>query len=273
MIFISHSSADSELIRLLNQFLNSIGVKKEYIFCSSFEGQGVKNGHRIADNVLEQINQSNILIYVVTNNFLKSVYCTQELGIGWASQKQNLFIFKSEDVNSSEIKGFVSTDYKYSSFDSNGMSSLYDELTERGYDVSKKFSIINDSINSFLNSVKSIVSILVETKDLTEKEANEVKIRNLQKQYQYLSLGAKTIVADIYFSRDGVKYYSMQNGVVGALIDKLFIRRTTSISIGFYMFGYELQPWVIDFIKENNNVEKELQEINKKKRIPQVPEI
>lgn len=273
MIFISHSSADTELVSLLNQFLNSIGIEKESIFCSSFEGQGVKNGQRIADSVLENLNASNILIYVITNNFLKSVYCTQELGIGWASKKQELFIFKSEDVNPSEVKGFVTADYKYSSLDSNGMSLLCDKLIELGYNVSKKHSIINDSINTFLNSAKKIVSVLVETKDLTEKEKNKIIVENLQKQYQNLSFGAKAIIADIYFSSEGVKYYSVQNGVVGSLTSKHFIRRTTSVSIGFFKFGYELQPWVIDFIKENNKIKKELQEINRKKRLPKVPEI
>lgn len=51
MISISHSSKDINLIKILNSFITSLGVKQTEIFCSSIEGQGVKNGKRISDEI------------------------------------------------------------------------------------------------------------------------------------------------------------------------------------------------------------------------------
>lgn len=84
MIFISYSTKDIELIKALNTFLVSLNVNQNEIFCSSIEGQGVKNGERISDKISDAINNSKIIIYVITNNFIRSTFCTQELGAGWA---------------------------------------------------------------------------------------------------------------------------------------------------------------------------------------------
>ncbi len=273
MIFISHSSKDIELVELFNQFLTSLGIKKEDIFCSSLNGQGVNNGARITDVVLDYLKKSNLIIYLVTNNFLKSPYCTQELGIGRSfSNEESIFILKAEDVKIEEIKGFVSSDYKYSLIDSNGLSELCDRVADLGYEMSNKHKIINDSINHFLNSAKKVVSILIETRDLTDDEANRKLVENLEKQYDNLANGAKVILANIYFSNDGVCYYQINNGVVQSLTDKHFIRRVTTVSTGYFSFAYELQPWAFEFIKRNSTVQEELKNIIKDKPTPTVPE-
>lgn len=273
MIFISHSSKDIHLVELFNQFLTSLGIKKEEIFCSSINGQGVENGTRIGGSVLKQLKDSNLAIFLVTNNFLRSPYCTQELGIGWSlSNEKDIFIYKADDVRSDEIKGFISSDYKYSQLNSDGLSELCDKLSELQYGISKKHKFINESINQFLNSVRKVVSLLVDTRDLSDEEANKKMVENLEKQYNDLAMGAKAILADLFFSNDGVCYYQINNGVVQSLVTKLFIRRVTVLSTGYLLFAYELQPAAYEFIKNNKNVQEELKIIRKKGHVPTTPD-
>ena len=268
MIFISHSSKDINLIKALNSFVASLGVKQTEIFCSSIEGQGVKNGKRISDEISKAISDAKVIVYVITHNFIKSPYCTQELGAGWVlKNKKQFFIFKAEDVNDDEIKGFINSEYKYSSFDSNGLSSLSDSIIEL-YNLVLKHSLVNNAINSFLEKAKIETTVLIEEKDKSAAEIKKKQILNLEKQYTYLAPGAKKIIAEIYFSYEGVGYYSLSNGVVGSLESKLFVRRTTSQSTNCWTFAYELQPWTIAFIKKNKKIQEELKSILTSKKLP-----
>ena len=168
MIFISHSSKDL-LVSYFVVFLTSIGIKPADIFCSSLEGNGVENGQRINDVIRKKLNESNIIVYLISHNFLKSTYCTQELGAMWIENNRKFFIFKFDDVNSNEINGFIDSNYKYSLLNTDGLSSLYDELSDL-YNLSNKQAVINRAISTFLVNIKKEIKLLVEDKDKTEEE-------------------------------------------------------------------------------------------------------
>lgn len=267
-IFISHATLDSKFVNEFMSFLCEVGIPKEDIFCSSFEGNGVKNGERIPDSVINGLKHSDLIIYFITNNFLKSTFCTQELGAFALldNSDKSRFIFKFDDVDNSEIKGFVDSSIKYNLFDSVGLSNLYDSLNEI-FNLNKKISQVTESINKLLANSKSFVSSIIEDKNKTNEELNRQHINNLRNSYHNLSQREKLVIAEIYFGNMGIQYYSMSDGVVGLLESKHYIFRTTAISnINFYdpyTFAYALQTWVIDFIKENKKVYKELEGIYK----------
>lgn len=266
MVFISHSSKDVNLVNHLNSLLTSLGIKSEDIFCSSLEGQGVKNGLRISDEIQKNMKKSSLIIYVITQNFLKSTYCTNELGAGWIlNDEKRLFILKAEDVKNEELIGFINSEYKYSLFDQAGISDLCDIVFEL-FNISVKISTCNRYIKNFLENAKEETAILVDSLNKTNDEILKERINNLEKQYELLPVGAKAIIADIYFSYEGVRYYSLSNGTVGSLESKLFLHRTTNVSTGFHLFAYELQPWVINFINNNSIVKQELEKISKNKK-------
>lgn len=261
MIFISHSAKDIELVNSLNTFLLSLGLTQNDIFCSSINGQGVKTGKRISDTIQNKLRESNILIFVITQNFIKSPYCTNELGAGWIlSNEKDVYIFKSDDVENDEMKGFVNSEYKYSTFNSEGLSDLSDKICEL-YDFKIKHSIINNAIKTFLENAKIQNAVLVEDKSKSSKQLKDEQIKNLEKQYDTLSYGAKRIIAEIYFSYEGIRYFNLSNGIIGSLEGKLFVHRTTSVSTGFQSFAFELQPWVISFINREKKVQQELKEL------------
>lgn len=264
-IFISHSSKDL-FVKHFVVFLTSIGINPNDIFCSSLEGQGVKNGSRINDSIKREFNEANLIIYLISHNFLDSTFCTQELGALWSFDEKSRFIFKFDDVTSDDICGFIDSSYKYNLVNSDGLANLYDEVSEL-FNLKNKQAVINRSIDSLLTNLRKEIDILIEEKDKTKEQLEEERISKLERQYYELSIGEKIIIGSIYFSDDPVGYYSLSNGIVGLLEKKSFLIRTTNVSTAFQLFPYALQPWVRNFIKNNQAIQKELMAINKEKGI------
>lgn len=263
-IFISHSSKD-KFVKSFVDFLTSLGINPNDIFCSSLEGQGVKNGTRINDSVRKEFNASDLKVYLISHNFLESTYCVQELGALWSlGDDKPHFIFKFEDVNDNDIKGFVDSSYKYNLVNTDGMACFYDEVADL-FKLQNKQAVISRAINTLLTNIKKEVTVLVEDKDKTSKELEAEKVKNLEKQFDDLSIGEKKIIGSIYFSEDAVEYYSISNGTIGLLLSKLFLVRTANISTGFQQFPYALQPWARAFIKNNKKVQNELLNLIKNK--------
>ena len=262
-IFISHSSKD-DIVPLFVNFLTSIGIQSNDIFCSSLEGNGVKNGERINDSIRNELQNASIVIYLITNNFLKSTYCTQELGALWMLKNSKAFLFKFEDVNDSDFKGFVDSSYKYNSFNTDGLSSLYDELVEI-FELKNKQAVISRAINKLLVDSKSKIKVLIEDKDKSDKEIQAEQIKNLEKQYDVLSIGEKRIIGSIYFCEDAVGYYQLSNGTISLLESKLFVRRISTVSCGCLQFAFALQPWVINMINKSPKIKNELEKLAKKR--------
>lgn len=263
-IFISHSSKD-KFVKSFVDFLTSLGINPNDIFCSSLEGQGVKNGTRINDSVRKEFNASDLKVYLISHNFLESTYCVQELGALWSlGDDKPHFIFKFEDVNDNDIKGFVDSSYKYNLVNTDGMACFYDEVADL-FKLQNKQAVISRAIDTLLTNIKKEVTVLVEDKDKTSKELEAEKVKNLEKQFDDLSIGEKKIIESIYFSEDAVGYYSISNGTIGLLLSKLFLVRTANISTGFQQFPYALQPWARAFIKNNKKVQNELLNLIKNK--------
>ena len=260
-VFISHSSRD-DIVSSLFTFLTSIGIQNNDIFCSSLEGNGVKNGERINDAIRDQLKKASIVIYLITNNFLKSTYCTQELGALWMLKETKTFIFKFDDVNDSDLKGFVDSSYKYNLFNADGLSSLYDELEEL-FNLKNKQAVISRAISKLLVDSKSKIEVLVDDKDKSDKEIQAEQIKKLENQYDNLSIGEKRIIGSIFFSENAVGYYQLSNGTVELLKSKGFVFCVTSVSYDT-TFGFALQPWVINMINRELEIKRELEHIVKK---------
>lgn len=199
-IFISHSSKD-KFVKSFVDFLTSLGINPNDIFCSSLEGQGVKNGTRINDSVRKEFNASDLKVYLISHNFLESTYCVQELGALWSlGDDKPHFIFKFEDVNDNDIKGFVDSSYKYNLVNTDGMACFYDEVADL-FKLQNKQAVISRAIDTLLTNIKKEVTVLVEDKDKTSKELEAEKVKNLEKQFDDLSIGEKKIIGSIFFLR------------------------------------------------------------------------
>ena len=89
-VFISHANKDAKFVEELKNILEDFGLKSENIFCTSFEGYGIKFGEDFLERIKKEINKSTLVIFVLSENFYKSPVCLCEMGAAWI--KSNIHI-------------------------------------------------------------------------------------------------------------------------------------------------------------------------------------
>jgi hypothetical protein len=105
-IFISHSSLDKEIVEQLINLLENIGVPSEKIFCSSFEGYGIKLGADFLHTIKEELNKDVLVLFVLSKNFYNSPVCLCEMGATWVKTNEHIPIL-IPPFEYSEIKGVI----------------------------------------------------------------------------------------------------------------------------------------------------------------------
>ena len=101
-IFISHSSLDSKVVEKVIDTLEAIGVPSDKIFCSSFEGYGVKLGSNFLDTIKNELNNNVLVLFILSSNFYSSVVSLCEMGATWVKTNQHIPIlippFSYQDI-------------------------------------------------------------------------------------------------------------------------------------------------------------------------------
>lgn len=123
-LFISHSSADKELGELFLNFLLALGFNKKDIFYSSKYHNGVELGKNFSDVVKDNFQESDIVVYLLTENFYKSDYCHNEIGAGWISDDK-IKIPILIGLQFSDMRGFIGSQTKAFSVTSSEEDELY----------------------------------------------------------------------------------------------------------------------------------------------------
>ena len=106
-IFVSHSSLDDILVR---SFVNNILIlgnklNEEGIFCTSIEGMGIESGADFREKIKSQLEQANLVIQLITENYKNSEVCLNEMGAAWVLNAK-VIPFILEPINYSNV-GFI----------------------------------------------------------------------------------------------------------------------------------------------------------------------
>jgi len=183
-VFISHSSKNKEIADHLCAFIARLGVKEKNIFCSSVIGQGIGNGEKLNTAIANAIQESSLLIFLLSYDFINSSYCMEELGVGWyLSQRGDAICYYLvlPDIEMSDLVGFVNSKIdKFTFLDNNHveeLSTLSCDLSKQLRIRMKSHSVITNAENVFLSSIRSLSEQLVESvktrNHLREMEENE----------------------------------------------------------------------------------------------------
>ncbi len=86
-LFISHNSEDREYCQTLVYFLISLGFKQEDIVCTSIPNCGPLVGDDIYVWLRSQFYENLHVIYMLSENYFKSVSSVCEMGAAWVTQK------------------------------------------------------------------------------------------------------------------------------------------------------------------------------------------
>ena len=107
-IFISHSSLDAKYVEKLIDILEIIGVPSDKIFCSSFEGYGVKLGNDFLEDIRKELNNQVLVIFVLSTNFYSSVVSLCEMGATWVKTTKHVPIL-IPPFDYKDVKGVIPT--------------------------------------------------------------------------------------------------------------------------------------------------------------------
>jgi len=87
-IFISHASKDKDLIDAFVDLLNiGVGINPHDIFCTSLESMGISPGENFVNFINQQLGEVELVITIISENFLESQFCLTELGASWIKKR------------------------------------------------------------------------------------------------------------------------------------------------------------------------------------------
>lgn len=176
-IFISHATADKELVSALVEFLeNGMGIPEAEIFCSSLDGYGIPTGENFVDFIKSQIQEPDLVILLLTPSYFKSNFCLYEMGAAWAKSHKRWPILVPP-LNFSDVKDVIASTQAVKINDDIKYNELRDYLhgvvdsvptTNTKWDVKRK---------AFLRKLPALLKKLSVPKEVTTAEYMELKKR------------------------------------------------------------------------------------------------
>ena len=166
VIFISHSTSDKAIANILRDYLITIGINNDLIFCSSLPSNGVDEN--ISVEVRENLKNSQVNIALLSNNYYGSPYCLNEAGIIWFNNKPTIVIGLPE-ITHKNMKGFLDSQYILRRLDNNNdLSNIYDRIQEILKFDKPRTATINEAINKAIVCYTHAIS----TRKTDETEKN-----------------------------------------------------------------------------------------------------
>ena len=84
-IFVSHAVKDKELVEEFVDLLDvGIGIEPSDIFCSSLPGMNIPTGEGFVDYIKSKVTNPELVILILTPDYLNSQFCNNEVGASWA---------------------------------------------------------------------------------------------------------------------------------------------------------------------------------------------
>lgn len=88
-IFISHAEADKPLVDEMFDLLQTgADVRTSDMFCSSVEGAGIRTGEDFVKWIHAHLSGADMVLLIVTPNYMASRFCVAEMGAAWALEKK-----------------------------------------------------------------------------------------------------------------------------------------------------------------------------------------
>lgn len=158
--FISHASKDADIARCFSSFLSDLSVDVS-VFCSSISGT-INIGDDFVKTIEDGLNDSDVFIPLISNNYLRSKYCMIELGYAYAkiaSEKSEYKIlpFCLPPVSKSDALMGTPLSHRQTA-ELNNREDIHNFLkTLKSKGLLKDLFISNDAIYSFIDQLNKII--------------------------------------------------------------------------------------------------------------------
>ena len=127
-VFISHAVKDKELVDAFFDLLQTgVGLSPHDSFCSSLEGMGIPAGKNFVDYIREKVQNPELVLLILSPNYLESLFCQCELGTGWALS-HNMVPIVAPPTNFSGLKAVLTGTHAYRIDSDTDLSELRDQI-------------------------------------------------------------------------------------------------------------------------------------------------
>jgi len=137
-VFISHASADADVVEEVIEILETIGLESNQIFYTSFEGYGIDLGENFLNKIKEELSSDSLVIFILSDNFYKSPVCLCEMGATWVLAKEHIPMI-IPPLDYSDIKGVIPLSQGLRINEAMKLNSLKDKI-ENDFSLSNSMS-------------------------------------------------------------------------------------------------------------------------------------
>ena len=169
-IFISHSSADKEIVKAFVEkiLMLGCGFEKDDIFCT-LDADAIELGDDFRNSIIDNMRCCDYIFLMISENYRKSEICHNEVGAAWALQDTKRVIpLKFPNINfSQEDLGMLNVVKQAGSLDNKQqIIKIYEELC-KVYDIRPNLSRFVQYMDDFIE--------IVNTQNLVVKKGTKAK--------------------------------------------------------------------------------------------------
>ncbi len=184
--FISHATADRELVSELVDFMESaLKIDRSKIYCTSGTGtRKMRTGNNFIENIKENVKGTKVVIFIFTPNYFKSNFCLAELGAAWALSSEVYPIIipptprkllKSTPLSESTQALTLNT-YE-------DLITMADEFKEMDVAEYRSVKVLNDRAHKLIDWIKENCSFEIEESvSKTEHSAVQEQLEELKRE-------------------------------------------------------------------------------------------
>ena len=182
-IFITHSSNDAEYGELLVELLRNLGLKENKIIFTSNIAFGIPVGQNIFHWLKSQIAEKPFVIYLLSENYYKSIACLNEMGAAWMIENEHAAIFTPEfNIASKEFQNGA-LDPREIGFRINDEERIHSfiSLLSNHFEISNNSTLILQAVKKFLTGIDGIKATTTKNIKPTSNETKNVISSNSAK--------------------------------------------------------------------------------------------
>ena len=130
-IFVSHAAKDADLAeRFVDLLQVGMNVHPDDVFCSSLPGMNIPTGQAFVSYIKSKIAAPDVVLLLITDEFLKSQFCHNEVGASWALSLP-IYPLLVPPVEFRDVKGVLDGVQFARLDDKEKLSDLRDDLTQK----------------------------------------------------------------------------------------------------------------------------------------------
>ena len=154
-VFISHRSDDKQFADLILNFLTSLGIDRNKVFCSSLPGNAVQL--KISDEIRQWIDESAVAILLLSRKYYESAFCLNEAGIFWYLKDVASILIGVDDIRYEDMKGFLGSDYKLRTLQSaSDIAFLYDRVVEKTHSKPSRYEQVTQETRKLQEAYQTV---------------------------------------------------------------------------------------------------------------------